>query len=226
MIKKYFYITFALLILVISWEAQKNDTVVAAPVIPQEAIRLRILANSDSAEDQWLKREIRDDVVAYMQSLTGEMDSIETARQLITKHLPEIERRSEQMIERHGFTYDVDVDFGRVPFPTKLYGNHVYPAGDYEAVRISIGEGTGANWWCVLFPPLCFVDMTNADAVDDVRKQQETSEDHKLTADASDEKAGAETDENEWEVRFFLVDWFLSLMKTIKNAFTALISHF
>lgn len=68
MIKKYLYITFALFMLVMSWEVQKNETVVAAPVIPQEAIRLRILANSDTAADQWLKRKIRDDIVTYMQS--------------------------------------------------------------------------------------------------------------------------------------------------------------
>lgn len=220
MIKKYVYIGIALLMLTISWEGHKNEAVVAAHVpIPQEAIRLRILAHSDSAQDQWLKRQIRDDVIAYMEQLTTEMDTIETARTLITKHLPEIERRVTQIIAENGLTYDVDVDFGQVPFPTKLYGDQVYPAGDYEAIRISIGSGSGANWWCVLFPPLCFIDMTNADAL-----EQETDDDQIGEEERDEEMSLSEGDEAEdtMEVRFFLVDWFRNFIEKVKQLFDQL----
>lgn len=211
MIKKYVYIFMALFMLVMNWEVQKNETVVASPVtIPEEAIRLRILGNSDAPEDQWLKRKIRDDVVAYMQQLTDEMESIETARRLIADRLPEIKRRVERIVDENGFTYGVDVDFGQVPFPTKLYGNQVYPAGYYEAVRISLGEGDGANWWCVLFPPLCFVDMTNADAVSGDGVQQTAAKD--IDRQGEDTSLGTKTGGDELEVRFFLVDWFNSLI--------------
>lgn len=213
MIKKYVFILFALLVLVMNWEVQNNEAVIANPApIPEDAIRLRILANSDTAEDQWLKREIRDDVVQYLQQLTGEMDNLETARQLIRNRLPDIEHRAREIARRYGFTYEVDVDFGQVPFPTKLYGNHVYPAGDYEAVRISLGSGTGANWWCVLFPPLCFVDMTNADAVPEDNQQETEEKEEDRTSFQSEE------DDDGVEVRFFLLDWFHDFMEKIKRA--------
>lgn len=208
MIKKYVYIAFALFLLVLGWESQKSETVVAAPVIPQEAIRLRILANSDTAADQWLKREIRDEVVHYMQAHMGQIDRIETARAWIRTNLQEIERRARHITAENGFSYDVSVDFGQVSFPTKLYGNQVYPAGNYEAVRISIGEASGANWWCVLFPPLCFVDMTNADAVAADREQQLADDrDDKVASDTATERSIEQV-----EVRFFLLDWLLKVV--------------
>lgn len=212
MIRKYVYIGFALLMLIVSWEGQKNQAVAKVYAsIPQEAIRLRILAHSDSLQDQWLKRQIRDDVITYMESLTAEMDTIETARVLITKHLPEIERRVTEIVAENGLTYDVDVDFGQAPFPTKLYGNQVYPAGDYEAIRISIGSGSGANWWCVLFPPLCFIDMTNADAFEEEMDEPSNGEAQ------NEEMPLAEGDEDAVEVRFFLVDWFHNVIEKIKQ---------
>lgn len=133
--------------------------------IPDQAIRLRILANSDRVEDQRLKRQVRDEVIKEMETWVRKPRTIEEARQVIKQHLPRFEQIAEETVARHGFSYPVQVDFGLVPFPTKLYGDKVYPAGNYEALRITLGEGKGDNWWCVLFPPLCFVDMSNGDAV-------------------------------------------------------------
>lgn len=133
-------------------------------VIPDEAIRLRILANSDSDEDQSLKREIRDEVNAEITTWVGELTNIEKAREIISNRLPEIEEIIYQFLDEKGIQQSVKVEFGKVNFPTKIYGNYIYPAGQYEALLITLGDGTGANWWCVLFPPLCFLDFPEGDA--------------------------------------------------------------
>lgn len=137
----------------------------AAVTIPNEAIRLRILANSDEQNDQAVKRLIRDevnkDITVWVQDLT----SIDEARKVITSHLPEIQATAEEVIKREGLSQSVTVEFGKADFPTKLYGQYLYPAGVYEAIVITLGAGEGANWWCVLFPPLCFLDFSNGTAV-------------------------------------------------------------
>lgn len=134
-------------------------------VIPDEAIRLRILANSDAEEDQAVKRLIRDEVNEDITKWVAELTSLDEARDVIVSHLPDIQATAEEVIKEQGLEQSVKVDFGQAEFPTKLYGQYLYPAGEYEAVIITLGEGDGANWWCVLFPPLCFLDFSNGTAV-------------------------------------------------------------
>lgn len=135
-------------------------------VIPDDAIRLRILANSNSDEDQALKRLIRDEVNAEITEWVSELTSIEKARTMIENRVPELEEIVAQVLEREGMNQSFSIDFERsVSFPTKMYGNYIYPAGEYEAILISLGEAKGANWWCVLFPPLCFLDFSTGQAV-------------------------------------------------------------
>ncbi|PZE19414.1 stage II sporulation protein R [Paenibacillus xerothermodurans] len=165
---RYFYIAFALILLISCWElnvgksiakaAGSRETADAANFIPEESIRLRILANSDSPADQWIKREVRDAIVARMGEWVEEPQGIEAARAAVRSHLPDIRELVGQTLSENGFDYAYDVELGMVPFPTKMYGNQVYPAGQYEALRVTIGTAKGQNWWCVLFPPLCFVD--------------------------------------------------------------------
>ncbi|WP_282938731.1 stage II sporulation protein R [Paenibacillus sp. RC67] len=166
---RYYFIAFALILLIFCWEAQRENAVVFASKveaasngseggIPQESIRLRILANSDSPSDQWVKREVRDAIVKQMSQWVTGPQTIEEARQTVRNHLPELNDLVGLTLRKNGFNYTYQVELGVVPFPTKMYGNEVYPAGNYEALRVSIGEAEGQNWWCVLFPPLCFVD--------------------------------------------------------------------
>ncbi|MGN7399328.1 stage II sporulation protein R [Cytobacillus praedii] len=146
----------------------KNEVIADEPlVIPNEAIRLRILANSDSESDQALKRLVRDAVNAEITKWVAELTSIEEARNLIRSRLPEIQKIAESVVEREQLSQSVTAEFGKVDFPTKLYGQFLYPAGEYEAILITLGDGNGANWWCVLFPPLCFLDFSNGVAVSD-----------------------------------------------------------
>lgn len=164
-------------------------------VIPDEAIRLRILANSDQEVDQEIKRIVRDKVNQEITKWVEEMTDIEEARKRIQKGIPEIDRLVGEVLSNQGETYEFNVEYGEdVTFPTKVYGDYLYPAGEYEAVLITIGEGQGSNWWCVLFPPLCFLDFGNGTSV---AEAEETSQE-------SDE----EDEEEEVEVKFFLFDWF------------------
>ena len=148
------------MMMIMMWEHQKNDAAALQTAIPQESIRLRILANSDGAGDQLVKREIRDALVAQMNGWVEELDdpqSLSEAQALVRRHLPEMEKLVGRELAARGLAYSYKVELGTVPFPTKMYGGTVYPAGDYEAVRVTLGAGLGQNWWCVLFPPLCFI---------------------------------------------------------------------
>ncbi|UTR16273.1 stage II sporulation protein R [Salipaludibacillus sp. LMS25] len=132
--------------------------------IPEEAIRLRIKSNSQSPEDQQLKLIIRNDVNRYIRSWTEESSDVEEAREMIKTRLPELEDVIKKAMMKADVFSPFTVDLKEVDFPTKQYGERIYPAGNYEAVYIEIGEGLGDNWWCVLFPPLCFIDSGNEEA--------------------------------------------------------------
>ncbi|MFJ5623580.1 stage II sporulation protein R [Peribacillus loiseleuriae] len=140
-------------------------TVEATEMIPDEAIRLRILANSDLEADQVVKRHIRDEVNKEITTWVEDLTSLDEARTIISSNIPQIQKIAERIIAEKGLNQAVTVKFGQAEFPTKLYGQYLYPAGEYEAIVITIGAGEGANWWCVLFPPLCFLDFSNGTAV-------------------------------------------------------------
>ncbi|PLR96611.1 stage II sporulation protein R [Bacillus sp. T33-2] len=176
----------------------KNEAIAeGSVVIPNEAIRLRILADSDAEQDQAIKRKVRDAVNREITKWVEDLTSIEDARSIIRSSLPQIQAIAEHVVKAEGSTQNVKAEFDRVQFPTKLYGQFLYPAGEYEAILITLGEGKGANWWCVLFPPLCFLDFSNGVAVSEgfeeeqpasQKKEAETpaaeSEDMKKAADA------------------------------------------
>ncbi|MBP1969860.1 stage II sporulation protein R [Virgibacillus natechei] len=181
-----------------SLEPEQEDSQYDYQVIPDEAIRLRILANSDNEEDQALKNLVRDRVNEEITEWVKYITDIEEARSLIEARIPEIEGIIERVLKEENVTNDFDVEYGsNVSFPMKLYGDFLYPAGEYEAVLITIGEGEGSNWWCVLFPPLCFLDFSNGTSV----AAEETDE----TAEAEETE---ETEEESAEVKFFLFEWF------------------
>ncbi|MHA7138252.1 stage II sporulation protein R [Rossellomorea arthrocnemi] len=134
-------------------------------VIPEEAIRLRILANSDLEQDQNVKRLVRDEVNKEITNWVATLTSQDEAKSVIKAGLPQLQKIAEEVVSEQGLDQSVNIDFGKVEFPTKLYGQYLYPAGEYEAVLITLGAGEGANWWCVLYPPLCFLDFSTGNAV-------------------------------------------------------------
>nr|WP_092068185.1 stage II sporulation protein R [Dendrosporobacter quercicolus]NSL46989.1 stage II sporulation protein R [Dendrosporobacter quercicolus DSM 1736]SDL71711.1 stage II sporulation protein R [Dendrosporobacter quercicolus] len=130
-----------------------------------ELIRLHVLANSDNPEDQQLKLKVRDAIIADLAPQLEHLTEPEAARRVVQDNQNRIVDIAKQVLSENGCNYPVDIQFGLFDFPVKSYGNFVLPAGKYEAVRILIGSAEGKNWWCVLFPPLCFIDVTNATAV-------------------------------------------------------------
>lgn len=132
---------------------------------PEDLIRLHVVANSDGTADQDLKRKVRDEIVRSVASEFMGAENIDSARLTAQANLDRIREIALREIKAEGKDYTVCVELNSFTFPTKHYGPFILPAGDYEAVRVVIGAGGGANWWCVLFPPLCFVDMSKAVAV-------------------------------------------------------------
>lgn len=137
-------------------------------------IRFHVIANSDSPLDQALKYRVRDEVIRVMSPFFKGVDDINTARLVVGSHADDISAAAEKVIREAGYNYPVTVCMGNYQFPVKTYRlddrenggparEITLPAGEYEAVRVIIGSGRGANWWCVLFPPLCFVSRTDAD---------------------------------------------------------------
>lgn len=134
-------------------------------VIPRDALRLRIIANSNSPADQHLKRVVRDRVIALIGRRMVGITTPAAAKAELIRSIPAVEALAEDVIRHYDAHYGAVTTVGPAEFPTKLYGDRVYPAGVYQALRITLGRGAGQNWWCVLFPPLCFVALTDGDAI-------------------------------------------------------------
>ena len=141
----------------------KNNSVQAAGSIEsvsEKVIRFHVLANSDSKEDQDLKLKVRDAVIEFVSPSLKNSKNIDESREILLGLQDEVVELAEKVIKEEGYDYSVDVELAMTNFPVKTYGNVTLPQGEYEAFRVLIGEAEGQNWWCVMFPPLCFIDMT------------------------------------------------------------------
>lgn len=136
-------------------------------------LRLHVVANSDGEEDQALKRQVRDQVVAKTYHLFQEAKTAQEAKVIAQENLDTIRQVALKEVRKAGKPYDVKVEIGRFTFPAKTYGSLNLAAGEYDALRVIIGQGAGKNWWCVLFPPLCFIDAENGLAIDRLADNQE-----------------------------------------------------
>lgn len=140
----------------ISGEIKKIDSM--SLDYKEKLIRFHVLANSDSEEDQNLKLKVRDAIIDYLQPKLINSSSIEESEKIIISEYNNLEKIGKNIIKENGYNYDIKVGIDYSNFPAKQYSNVVLPAGEYKALRIIIGSGQGKNWWCVMFPPLCFVD--------------------------------------------------------------------
>ena len=126
------------------------------PSIASKILRFHVLANSDSIADQTVKEKVRDAVGIYLQPLLGEAKSLEDTKQIIAANMQDIIQVAENTLRENGYSYPVSAQITRTDFPEKTYGAYTFPKGEYEALQIVIGEGEGQNWWCVLYPNMCF----------------------------------------------------------------------
>lgn len=150
--------------------------------------RLHVIANSDSVEDQNLKYIVRDNLISYMNELSANAKTKEEAIEIAKEHTDEFYNIAKKTIIDNGYNYDVTVEIGNFDFPTKHYGDISIPAGYYDALRVKIGSAQGQNWWCVMFPPLCFVDISSGVVPEESKELMQenlTEEEFALVSDDS-----------------------------------------
>ena len=158
--------------------------------IQNSVFRLHVIANSDSEEDQNLKYIVRDKVLEYINSISSNLNSKEDVIKLANKNIDKIQKIAEKTIHENGYDYSVKLNIGNFAFPTKTYGDISFPAGFYDALKIEIGEAKGQNWWCVMFPPLCFVDVTSGivpEESKEVIKENLSEEEYQLLSENSND---------------------------------------
>ena len=163
--------------------------------IYDNVLRLHVLANSDSSEDQALKLEVRDRILEETATLFKDCKTKDEAREAVESSLDKIREVAEQTVREAGYDYSVSVSLGEEEYPTKNYEKCCFPAGEYLSLRVMIGEAEGENWWCVLFPPLC---------IDAAGESREVFAEVGLT----DEQYSfiTETDNPKYKVRFKLLE--------------------
>lgn len=172
-----------LMVSAVVYDYEKNASKAAVlEGISDSLIRFHVIANSDTDEDQQLKLQVRDAVLDKMTGILSESTSIEETRQLIYDHMDKMKDIASGIITDHGYAYSVNISLKLEQFPLKAYGDIILPPGKYEALLIEIGEAKGKNWWCVMFPPLCFVDVTRGvvpEATKETLKNVLTDEEYK-----------------------------------------------
>lgn len=158
--------------------------------IAEQIIRLHVIANSDTDEDQELKMKVKETIVTYLRGEMQDATSVDEARQAIRVHLPEIEEIAAEKMRAEGYEYSAEATLGESYFPVKEYGDLTFPAGNYEALRVKLGDSAGHNWWCVMYPSLCFVDSTYQVVPDTSKerlKESLTSEEYNSLLDGGEE---------------------------------------
>ena len=170
--------------------------------IENSVFRLHVLANSDSKEDQDLKLLVRDQLLEYMNQLCSNCKTKEQAIEIVEDNKEQFKQIALETIKNAGYSYDVNINIGNFEFPTKNYGDITLPAGYYDALRVEIGEAKGQNWWCVMFPPLCFVDISSGVVTEESKELLEKNmneEEFALISDNSD---------NQIKFKFKLLEFF------------------
>jgi len=167
---KYTIIFLVLLFIYISVCALSYVSAVSSS-ISNSVFRLHVIANSDSDEDQNLKYKVRDSLIEYMNTICKNVKNKEEAINIAKNNLDEFYNIAKATIENNGYNYDVSIEIGNFDFPTKKYGDISLPSGYYDALRVKIGEAKGQNWWCVMFPPLCFVNISTGIVPDESKEE-------------------------------------------------------
>ena len=166
--KKIILLTF-LLFAYVFLSAQSYATVISNN-LSTAVFRLHVLANSNSEEDQNLKLKVRDSLLNYMNGLCSNCSTKQEAISIANEHKDDFQKIAEQTIKENGYDYTAKINIDNFYFPTINYGDISLPAGYYDALRVEIGEAKGKNWWCVMFPSLCFIDVSSG-VVDDNAKE-------------------------------------------------------
>ena len=177
------------------------------PVLPtaedteiyDKTVRLHVIANSDSEEDQALKLKVRDSVLAFVGPLLANVNDRDEAEALLRQNLEGLQQAAQDRIQQEGYDYDVTLAFDQEYYPRKTYEALTLPAGHYLSMQVKIGENEGRNWWCVLFPMLC---TTSAEPENELTQAGFTVNQIRLITD---------TDSTRYKIKFKFLEIFESL---------------
>ena len=209
LIKKPIFITITAFIFFLIFSAYSYASSISSD-LSKSVFRLHVIANSDSDEDQSLKLQVRDKLLDYMNSITANVRSKDDAIKIAQDHQKDFQIIAEQTILDKGYSYPVTVEIGNYEFPTKQYGDITLPSGYYDTLRVKIGKASGHNWWCVMFPPLCFVDVTSGivpDSSKEQLKENMSSEDYSIISN----------DNSVTEFKFKIVELFKNFNTRLAN---------
>ena len=209
LIKKPIFITITAFVFFLLFSAYSYASSISSD-LSKSVFRLHVIANSDSDEDQSLKLQVRDKLLDYMNSITANVSSKDDAIKIAQDHQKDFQIIAEQTILDKGYSYPVTVEIGNYEFPTKHYGDITLPSGYYDALRVKIGDACGHNWWCVMFPPLCFVDVTSGivpESSKDQLKENMSSEDYSIISN----------DNSLTEFKFKIVELFKNFNTRLAN---------
>ena len=173
--------------------------------LADRVVRLHVLANSDSREDQALKLKVRDRILEVAEPLLEDSSDREEAEIALTAALPQLEQAAEAEIAAAGYDYSVTARLEETEFPTREYDGFALPAGEYLALRVVIGAGEGQNWWCVVFPPLCAAASADVPAV-------------AVAAGLSEDQVSLITEEDQgYQLKFKAVEWWNALRQKLED---------
>jgi len=169
--------------------------------IAKEVLRFHVLANSDMDYDQKLKLKVRDEILSKYHDELKNCKNVDETKRFFEENIDGVINTAKDVIHKEGFDYDVKAFVGKSVFPTKKYGDISFPAGEYDALRIEIGGARGKNWWCVMFPPLCFVDVSHNSVAQSSKDELEnilTEEEYGIVANSQND--------NSFKVKFKIVE--------------------
>ena len=180
--------------------------------LADSVFRLHVIANSDSEEDQNLKYKVRDSLIGYMNTLTNDMNTKDEVIKIAGKHIQDFKDIAQNVVKENGYNYEVNVEIGNLSFPTKTYGDISFPSGFYDALKVEIGKAEGQNWWCVMFPPLCFVDVSSGVVPEESKEN--------LEANLGDEEYSIISDSEEngfTSIKFKIIEFFENIGTKLAN---------
>lgn len=196
-------IKLAVVILLVTWAFEFADAYTDRQNLQDSVIRLHVVAASDSREDQAVKLQVRDAVVAFVEEAMGHVMTLREAKEWLRQNLPAMEAAANEVLQKLGFSDRATVTLGKEAFPLRHYDTFSLPSGVYESLRVTIGEGKGQNWWCVVFPSLC------------LPAAGESTEDVAAGAGFSEELTDTVTQKPNYRIRFF----FMDVIGKIENLF-------
>lgn len=196
----FWFVVFLFVASVVIYKVQYDRQVLLQQQLAEKVLRFHVLANSNSREDQELKLLVRDTIGGYMQENLPSVVDKEESKKVIAAHLSEIEAIAEDTIVKKGYDYKVRARLTECDFPVKTYGDYIFPAGTYEALQVVIGDGAGENWWCVLYPNMCFensvYEVVDENAKEALREVLDKEEYESVLASGK------------YEIRFRFLEWF------------------